>query len=216
MPYQPTEKTRQNSVRKRARLLAAASSIVAGRGFSGATITAIATIGGTSVGTVYSYFANRDALLVEVFRQGAAHELALVRAAVAAETDVAARLDALVRTFARRALNGRTQAWALLFEPVSPAVEDQRLVFRQAYVTLMEDIVREGVASGRLVPQDPAVSASALIGAISEALVGRLNPAGGGPLTATMPADDVVIDEIRALCFRAIGYRHLPATPASN
>ncbi len=50
----------------------------------------------------------------------------------------AARIAAAVETFARRALRGRRLAWALIAEPVDPAVEAERLVFRRAY----RDVVR--------------------------------------------------------------------------
>ena len=41
---------------------------------------------GTSVGTVYTYFDDRDELLATVFRDSASHELAAVRSATAAGT----------------------------------------------------------------------------------------------------------------------------------
>src|SRR6266516_3259178 len=75
-----------------------------------------------------------------------------------------------VATFARRALRGRRLAWALLAEPVDPAVEAERLVFRHAYADAFASALREGVAEGELPPQDPEFTAIALVGAIGEAM----------------------------------------------
>src|SRR5207248_1246728 len=73
-----------------------------------------------------------------------------------------------VETFARRALRGRRLAWALLAEPVDPAVETERLVFRQAYARVFSSALREGIADGSLPPQEPEFTAIALVGAIGE------------------------------------------------
>ena len=85
-------------------------------------------------------------------------------------------LPGAVATFARRALAGRRLAWALLAEPVDPAVEVERLAFRRAYAAGFEDVLREGVAAGELAPQNVELSAAALVGALGEALVGPLSP----------------------------------------
>jgi AcrR family transcriptional regulator len=88
-----------------------------------------------------------------------------------------------VETFARRALRGRRLAWALLAEPVDPAVEAERLIFRRAYRDVFAGLLEDGIASGELPDQDPELTAAALVGAIGEALVGPLSPtaAGGDP-----------------------------------
>ena len=86
------------------------------------------------------------------------------------------RIAAAVETFARRALRGRRLAWALIAEPVDPAVEAERLVFRRAYRDAFAEVIADGVAAGELPDQDPATSAAALVGAIGEALVGPVSP----------------------------------------
>lgn len=203
MPYRPTEATRRNAELKRAGFLRAARALVAAKGFGGATVAAIAGECGASVGSVYSYFDNRERLLAEVFRSAADHELARVRAAVAdAGPRAADRLNALIRTFAGRALRGRRTAWSLLFEPVTPAVDAERLIYRRSYTELGEEIVRDGIADGTFAAQDVALAASAVMGAVSEALVGSLRPPDAD--RPTTPDDDI-IEGIRGFCFRALG-----------
>ncbi|MEA2168618.1 MAG: hypothetical protein QOF76_1918 [Solirubrobacteraceae bacterium] len=89
-------------------------------------------------------------------------------AAIATVEGRDARIAAGVETFARRALRGRRLAWALLAEPVDPAVEAERLIFRRAYA----DTFRAGAGTS-------ALTATMLVGALAEALVGPLSPVHG-------------------------------------
>ena len=209
MPYRTTENTRRRADERRSALVRATWAIVAEHGFAGASVTEVARAAGTSTGLLYSYFGSRDELLAEVFRQAATRELEVVRTAVrAAGPSAPVRLDALVRTFAGRALRGRQLAWSLLFEPVSTLVEGERLTFRRAYAQLGEEIVRDGVADQVFRQQNTPLAASAVMGAISEALVGRLSPL--VPDSEAVPAD-VVVQEIGTFCARALGSN--PPTP---
>ncbi|MBM9462932.1 TetR/AcrR family transcriptional regulator [Aeromicrobium sp. YIM 150415] len=204
MPYRETDATRRRAEERRSSLLTAARALVARHGFAGAKVSAIADAAGTSTGLVYSYFDNRDELLATVFRESASHELAMTRhATTTSGPDVAGRLEAFIRTFAGRALRGRQLAWALLFEPVSPLVEAERLVYRRAYIDIAEHLVRDGIDTGAFAPQHPGVSGAATIGAISESLIGRLNPLGHDSLDG-LP-DETIVDDIVLYCHRALG-----------
>jgi AcrR family transcriptional regulator len=203
MPYRPTALTRKNAEDKRDGFLRAARALVAADGFKAATVAAIAARCQASVGSVYSYFDSRDRLLAEVFRSAATHEVDLVRAAVSdAGVQASERIGELIRIFSGRALQGRRMAWALLFEPVSPVVEAERLVYRGSYTDIGEQIIRDGLASGDFVPQDARLASSAVMGAVSEALVGWIRPDSPEP-SPTEQAN--VIDGIRGFCFRALG-----------
>ncbi|MBO3739256.1 TetR family transcriptional regulator [Actinoplanes flavus] len=203
MPYRQTALTRKNAEDKRDGFLRAARALVAADGFKAATVAAIAARCQASVGSVYSYFDGRDRLLAEVFRSAATHEIDLVRLAVSdAGQRASERIDELVRIFSTRALHGRRMAWALLFEPVSPVVEAERLVYRRSYTDIGEQIIADGLAGGEFVPQDPRLASSAVMGAISEALVGWIRPDSPEPSDETQTA---VVDGIRSFCFRALG-----------
>ena len=205
MAYRQTERTRRHAQEKQVAFLEAAHDLVAHVGFAGAKVSAIARACGSSTGSLYSYFGSRDELLAEVFRRAADHELTVVRAAVAgAPNDPSARLGALVDTFTQRALRSRRMAWSLLFEPVSPAVEGERLVYRRAYVALGEDVIRDGIEENLFARQNVRVASSAVIGAISEALVGRLAPE-VEPHDVLDMKDEQLVAEIRDFCFRALG-----------
>lgn len=203
MAYRETERTRAARDERRAALLTEAGVLVATGGFGAATVKAIATRSGMSVGSVYSHFDGRSELLAAVFRLGADRELAAVRTAVAEADGAAAQLAALVRTFAHRAVRGRRMAWSLLFEPVDPAVDAERLRYRARYHDLLHAILRAGIETGEFPDQDVPITASALNGAISEALLGRLNP---DPATAPSGTDERAIEAIVRFCFLGVGY----------
>src|SRR5258705_13260191 len=92
-------------------------------GCRGAQVSAGAEKAGVATGSVYRHFPSKADLFAEVFRRASQREVDATReAAEAAGGPASRRLAAAVETFARRALRGRRLAWALLAEPVDPAV----------------------------------------------------------------------------------------------
>jgi AcrR family transcriptional regulator len=213
MPYRPTERTEARRTQTREKIVRAALALVARGGYREAQVAAVAKRAGVATGTVYRHFPSKADLLTEVFRVASAREVEAVRRAVGSgsagsqhEADAVAqaggetaqeRLVAAVDTFARRALAGRRLAWALLAEPVDPAVEAERLQFRRAYADAFASTIADGVARGELPPQDPAFTATALVGAIGEALVGPLSPTHAGTDA------DVLVSRLITFCLRS-------------
>jgi AcrR family transcriptional regulator len=197
VPYRPTERTEARRARTRARISAAALRLVAEGGYQAAAISSVAQAADVGAGTVYRHFPSKADLLAEVFRVASQREVDAVAAAVTVPGSPAQRLAAAVETFARRALRGRRLAWALLAEPVDPAVEAERLVFRRAYRDVFAAVLEQGMASGELPEQDPELTAAALVGAIGEALVGPLSPTavGGDP--------DRLVRDLVTFCLRS-------------
>jgi AcrR family transcriptional regulator len=178
MPYRPTEKTEARRAATRERIVAAALAQLAEGGYASASVQAIASRAGIATGTVYRHFPSKSELFSEVFRRASARELAVV--AEVAEDDgrpARERIAVAAEAFARRALASPTRAYALLAEPVDPAVEAERLTFRRGYRDTFAHTIEQGVATGELPPQDARTVAAALVGALGEALVGPLSPA---------------------------------------
>jgi AcrR family transcriptional regulator len=197
--YRPTERTESRKAEVRGRIVAAARELIAHGGYAEAQVAAVAAKAGVATGTVYRHFPSKADLFAEVFRNASQHEVdAVVAAAADTRGSAAARIAAAVETFARRALRGRRLAWALIAEPVDPAVEAERLAFRRAYRDAFAGVIEAGVASGELPPQDPATSAAALVGAIGEALVGPVSPTTG----ARDP--ESLIESLRDFCIRSV------------
>src|SRR5690349_1506965 len=133
MAYRATERTEARRVEARERIVGAALELVALGGYREAQVAAVARRAGVATGTVYRHFPSKGDLLTEVFRVASQREVDAVATASAADGTAAQRIAAAVDVFARRALRGRRLAWALLAEPVDPAVEAERLRFRRAY-----------------------------------------------------------------------------------
>ena len=70
-------------------------------------------------------------------------------------------MAAAVEAFCRRALAGPVLAFALLAEPVDPAVEAERLRLRRGYRDAFAAVLEDGVASGELRPHDVQTLAAA-------------------------------------------------------
>jgi AcrR family transcriptional regulator len=200
MAYRSTERTEARRVETRSAITTAARELIAEGGYVAAPVAAVADRAGVAVGTVYRHFPSKSDLFADVFRDASQHEVDAMRIAMEGVPGPAAQRVAVgIDAFARRALRGRRLAWALLAEPVDPAVEAERLHFRHSYRDLMAEVIAEGIEAGELPAQDVEVTAAALIGAVGEAMVGPLSPtANGGDL-------DAVIASLINFCTRAIG-----------
>jgi AcrR family transcriptional regulator len=200
MPYRPTERTEARRAATRERVVTAARDLIARGGYREAQVAAVAARAGVATGTVYRHFPSKADLFAEVFRQVSQREVDAARAAAGAVGDgpATARLRAAIETFARRALRARRQAWALLAEPVDPAVEAERLVFRRAHAAHFAAILRAGIARGELPDQDADVVGAALVGALGEALVGPLSP------VAPRADPDALTATLVAFCLRSV------------
>jgi AcrR family transcriptional regulator len=200
MAYRTTERTEARRAETRERIVAAARELTAEGGYLAAQVAPVAARAGVAVGTVYRHFPSKSDLFAEVFREASQREVDAMRAAIEGTTGTAPeRIAAGIEVFARRAMRGRRLAWALLAEPVDPAVEAERLEFRHSYRDLMAEVIIEGIETGELPAQDVEATAAALIGAIGETMLGPLSPSanGGDP--------DALIASLINFCTRAIG-----------
>ncbi|WP_040782781.1 TetR/AcrR family transcriptional regulator [Nocardia pneumoniae] len=175
----------------------AATKVLSRGGYAALSMAAVAAEAGVATGTVYKNFDGKADLVRAVFRKVVAREVAAVAAAGAHGTALE-RVTAAVETFAGRALKNPNLAYVLLAEPVDAIVDSERLHFRRAFAETFESAVAEGVARGELPPQDPRISAAALVGAIGEVLVGPL---------ADAPHGEFVVPELTAFAIRALGVR---------
>jgi AcrR family transcriptional regulator len=179
MPYRPTARTEARKAATRELIVAAALQQVAAGGYAAASVQSVARRAGVAVGSVYRYFPSKAELFAEVFLRAARRELEVVAEAATADGRTAdERIAAAVEAFCRRALAAPVLAYAQIAEPVAPAVEAARLTLRRGYRDVFAGVLADGVRSGELRPHDTETVAAALVGALGEALVGPLSPAG--------------------------------------
>jgi AcrR family transcriptional regulator len=183
----------------RARLVYAARKLLEHGGYAAASVQAIADHAGVAAGALYRHFPSKADLFVEVFRDAAQRDLGAMQDA-ASSGGFVERLDAAVATFAGRALRNRRLAWALVYEPVDPLVDAERLVYRREYCRHMAALLRAAIAAREIPDQNAELSAAALVGAIAESLVGPLSPIAG-----TVASDKDLIATLVRFCRRSVG-----------
>jgi AcrR family transcriptional regulator len=180
VPYRPTPRTEARRVATRERIVRAALDQLADGGYASATVQAVAARAGVATGSVYRHFDSKAALFAEVFRRGSQREVDAFIAAAEGRVSASERIAAAAEAFSRRALAAPTRAYALIAEPVDPAVEAERLAFRIDYRDVIGGVLEDGIAAGEFAPHDTRITAAALVGAIGEALVGPLSPTAAG------------------------------------
>ncbi len=177
MAYRESEKMRKRKQKIRQQILDCAYLRVASGGFRNAPIVEVAAEAHVAIGTIYRHFESKESLFAEIFQLATQRELSKVNAALVTSGDAIVRLEAALRQFAQRALNGPVMAWALIAEPVDPKVEEQRLRYRRAYAELFEGTITQGIIEGSIPTQNARQTSTCLVGAIAESLVGPLSPA---------------------------------------
>lgn len=208
MAYRPTARTEARRAEVRERIVRTARDLIAQGGYAEARVAAVAERAGVATGTVYRYFPSKAELFAEVFRRASQREVdAMAEATLADGRPAAERAATAAELWARRALRARRLAYSLLAEPVDPLVEAERLAFRRAYRDVIAALIADGVAAGELPRQDPEITAAALVGALGEALVGPLSPAGDEV------DPDVLVAEVVSFWLRALGTEPLTSAP---
>ncbi|WP_409062258.1 TetR/AcrR family transcriptional regulator [Streptomyces sp. SYP-A7185] len=192
----PAEIRRLDAAREH--LISCATVVVAEVGWSQASVTAVADAAGIAAGSVYQHFPSKAALAVEVFRRAAGREVEVLGAVLRGPGDPVARLSQGIEVFARRALENRGLAYALLAAPAEAAVGAERLDFRRRYRALFADVVHQGMAAGLLPAQNGEITAAALTGAVGEVLVDPLG-------TPDQSATDELLTELTATALRCAG-----------
>jgi AcrR family transcriptional regulator len=199
VPYRPTERTEARKAATRDAILAAAIEQLAAGGYASASIQAVAARAGVATGTVYRHYESKSALFAQAFRAAARRELDAFAAVTADDGRAASeRIGAAVEAWARRALAEPKRAYALLAEPVDPAVEAERLEFRRGYRDVLAATMRQGIDRGELAPHDTQTFSAALIGATAEALVGPLASA------TRHEADEALVASLVSFCINAL------------
>ncbi|MEU0394610.1 TetR/AcrR family transcriptional regulator [Streptomyces sp. NPDC006208] len=200
MAYRKTPAVQDRLAAAREHLVAQATSVVADVGWANASVTAVAAAAGMSVGSVYQHFPSKGALAVEVFRRASGREVEVLSEVLRQGSgDPVERLALGVSVFARRAMENRGLAHALLAAPAEPAVGQERLGYRRRYREVFAEVIREGIGAGLLPDQNPDVTAAALTGAIGEVLVDPLS----GPAEGTAAGD--LVTELVAMSLRCAG-----------
>jgi AcrR family transcriptional regulator len=158
-----TEQSRAEATR--ARLLDAAVTAFAEKGFHGTTTRDIAAAAGLSSAALYVHHKSKEELLYLISRAGHEETLALLREAIASAQDPAEVLRQVVRGFAAHHARSHTRARIVNYElaALSPGHLADILEIRHRIDLAVRQVVDAGVAAGVFDTPDPRIAATALL-----------------------------------------------------
>ncbi|MBI3701859.1 MAG: TetR/AcrR family transcriptional regulator [Afipia sp.] len=201
MVYRRTHQVVKRLAARRNAILNAARDAAADGGMAAVQIAPVAIRANVAAGTVYRYFPSKADLISELIADVSRAELSAIRRAADAAPGPSSALAAAVTTVAVHVVSNRKLAWGILAEPVDVDVTESRMASRREIAAEMELRIDAAVRAGHLPTQDTALAATALIGALHEALVGPLAP---GDLDDPIKLRDAV-QTITLFALRAVG-----------
>jgi AcrR family transcriptional regulator len=201
MPYRRTDNVIRKANARHDAILAAARAIAAEGGMAAVQIAAVAERAGIAAGTVYRYFSSKTELVAALVDTLVGEELTALRQAADSAPGPLSALAAAMTTFAARSLAERRLAFAMMAEPVEPEIDAARRGYRAAIANELERCIGAALAAGRLPDQDATVAASAIMGALSEGLLGPLVSKPGETAAETRAA----VQAITLFALRALG-----------
>ncbi|MEZ4256599.1 MAG: TetR/AcrR family transcriptional regulator [Polyangiales bacterium] len=154
---------------KRERILQAAITVFAQKGFYATKVTEIAKAAGVADGTIYLYFKNKDDVLVSIFRERIGELVRLLRLEVAKTNDVSSRIRRIVE-LQLGLLEGRRD----LAEVITVNLRQSSLLLKQyaaplftEYLTVIAEVLAEGQTRGEIRRDiNPRIAARALWGGL--------------------------------------------------
>ena len=174
MPYRRTENVARRLAARRDAIIAAAREIARDGGMAAVQIALVAARAGIAAGTVYRYFPGKTDLVAAMLAEISEREIGALRRAAAGAPGPLSALSAAIMTFATRVLRDRRLAFAAIAEPVDAELDGIRVGFRRSLANEFAMRIAAAIAEGRLPEQDAEVAAVALIGLLTEALIGPL------------------------------------------
>ena len=197
-----TARAPRDKAATRERILQAAMSVFAERGYGAASVDEIARQAGSSKGGVYFHFANKQQIFESLVTGLVAMLATDVQEAIAREHGALARVDAaltvVIHTFS--AHRGLTHLLLVETNGLGPPIDQEVRAARGMFVSIIESYLAHAVDEGAIPPLDTGVAACVWLGAISEVVLRwLLDPdSAPGALEATLPA-------LRQLLLRSIG-----------
>jgi AcrR family transcriptional regulator len=149
----------------RSRLLEAAETAFASKGFHGTTTRDIASAAGMSPAVLYVHHNSKEELLYQLSRSGHDEALRVTLAALASSDDPVVQLRRFLYDFALHHARSHTMSRIANYE--LPALSEEHLaevmVIRRAISRAVRDLIDRGVAAGVFVVPSPRMAVLALM-----------------------------------------------------
>jgi AcrR family transcriptional regulator len=200
MAYRKTDNVARKLAARHAAILTAAREAIAAGGMASVQIAEVAQRAGIATGTVYRYFPAKTDLIAELVRALALDEIAALGGAARAAPGPLSALAAAFLIFGARALARRRVTTALLTEAVDADVAAARAPYRAAVAGEFERLIAAALAGGHLPEQDARLTATAVLGALIDGLIGP-----GAPAVTQDAWSRAQVQALALLALRALG-----------
>ncbi len=204
MAYRETARVREKKEQTRAGILRAVAKLIAAN--EPVAMDAVAAGAGVSVGSLYTYFANRRDLLRALFEERAGIELSVMQKALAEPGHPAVVLADAVRLALQRMRRNPHMSLFLLHERMErdSQMEALKLAFHRRHCLAFAALIGRGMEEGLAPRQNAEVTASVILGSLIEtALRAFTDPT--DPIAGLTP-EELEQELARAVVF-ACGFR---------
>ncbi|MGE5591623.1 MAG: TetR/AcrR family transcriptional regulator [Bacillota bacterium] len=203
MAYQRTKKVEQRLAARELTILDAARQVFAEHGYHGSTMREIASRAGVATGTLYLYFANKEALYVALLERLTNLVLQSIVAARATRGDVLSKLEASISAAMEVFAENADLARIVLVQAAGadPSFEERLAQVHRALAGFVRQDLEEAVAAGILPTLDCEVASLAWVGTFYEVVMSWLRDGRPDPLPSSVPT-------LVAYNLRAIGARN--------
>lgn len=186
----------------RERILRAALTVFARKGYHRALVDDIVRTSRTSKGAVYHHFPNKQALFLALVDDFAARLAQTVADAIGRSHGALGKVEAALRAGLETFAGNRDLARILLLEAVSlgPAYEAKRAEIHERFAALIRGYLDEAAAEGSIPPLDTRVATLAWLGAVNEVVIQWLSRGEPDLLSEAAPA-------LTPMLLRSIGAR---------
>ncbi len=184
----------------RQRLLDAAETVFADKGYHGAAVDDIARVSDSSKGGFYFHFPNKEAIFLALIDSLTPRLEAAIERAISAESDPVAQLDAALRTVFETFSSHRRLSKILLVEAVGlgHGFDEKLMLVRGRFAAMIQRRLDLAIQSGRIPPVDTETVSWAWFGAINEIVTRWL-------VSGQPPRLDDAFPTLRALLLRSVG-----------
>jgi len=203
--------TAEQSRGRRERILDAAFSMFASRGYREAAMDDIAAAAETSKGGVYFHFPNKESIFRELMRSTADKLVGNVERAVAAESDPIVQAEVALATVMATFAGHRTMARLLFLDIIGAGrvFQAEADALHERFARLIQGYLDDAAGQGIIAPMDTRVVSIGWFGALDQVVSRWLSAERPGPLDEAYPA-------LRAMLLRSVGVseERIAATPA--
>lgn len=160
----------RRKARTREAILAGAGALFQQQGYEDTSIQQIADGADTGVGTLYGYFASKEAILHEVLRLNSDQATQRYRAAVDESTPAIERISTALATFADYIADNRTVLLAAFQVGVRRGLANEQPL--EWLLTAYKGLLAEGISAGTLAKVPVDATARMLLGTYLMAMLG--------------------------------------------